>query len=535
MESSNSNSQKRELQQMQEGKVSSFLLIDDPLERLNKAMAFLRSAITSRYRLLFKRERLAWISDSYMTKSHELSNKVKIKKEIDVLETINIELEYSVAKLLAENVKLNKENKHLKQTYKDLYDSIKKTRVQTKDHNDSLIAKVYSKTVENANLKAQIQEKVFVNATLKNELRKLKGNNMDTKFAKPPVLRKPTLQPLRNQSVVRQPTAFKSKRPISSKPRSGLMQNPPSPTPYVPPTKNDWDILFQPMFDDYFISLPSVVSLVPTTVALRLACQSPVIFEGVEEQFQQAPSDDDPFLDILTLELNEFGGVPNNKARLVAKGYRQEEGIYFEESLVPISRIEAIKIIVANAANKNMTICHMDVKTSFLNGELREEVDVSQPEGFVDQDNPTHVFSKGAVNPTLFTRKAGKDILMAKPIKKHLHSVKQIFRYLKGTPNIDYRFEFNKIPLYRDNKSAIALCCNNVWHLRSKHIDVRYHFIKEQVENGMVELYFVRTKYQLADIFTKALARERFEFLINKLGTKSMSPKTFKSLVEEEE
>ncbi|GKB37076.1 hypothetical protein Tco_0882018 [Tanacetum coccineum] len=81
----------------------------------------------------------------------------------------------------------------------------------------------------------------------------------------------------------------------------------------------------------------------------------------------------------------------------------------------------------------------------------------------------------------------------------------------------DYGFQFNKIPLYCDNKSAIALCCNNVQHSRAKHIDVRYHFIKEQVENGIVELYFVRTEYQLADIFTKPLPRDRFNFLIEKL------------------
>ncbi|GJT38582.1 putative reverse transcriptase domain-containing protein [Tanacetum coccineum] len=93
-----------------------------------------------------------------------------------------------------------------------------------------------------------------------------------------------------------------------------------------------------------------------------------------------------------------------------------------------------------------------------------------------------------------------------------------------------YGFAFNIIPLYCDNISAIALCCNNVHHSRSKHIDVRYHFIKEQVKNGVVELYFIRTEYQLTDIFTKALARERFEFLINKLRMKSMSPETLKSL-----
>ncbi|GKC86892.1 hypothetical protein Tco_1147541 [Tanacetum coccineum] len=82
----------------------------------------------------------------------------------------------------------------------------------------------------------------------------------------------------------------------------------------------------------------------------------------------------------------------------------------------------------------------------------------------------------------------------------------------------DYGFQFNKIPLYCDKKSAIALCFNNVQHSRAKHIDVCYHFIKEHVENGLVELYFVRTKYQLADIFTKPLPRERFNFLIEKLA-----------------
>nr|GFC23426.1 retrovirus-related Pol polyprotein from transposon TNT 1-94 [Tanacetum cinerariifolium] len=81
----------------------------------------------------------------------------------------------------------------------------------------------------------------------------------------------------------------------------------------------------------------------------------------------------------------------------------------------------------------------------------------------------------------------------------------------------------------------IALCCNNVQHSRSKHIDTRHHFIREQVEKVMVELYFVTSDYQLADIFTKALPRERFEFLLSHLGMKSMSPETLKRLQEEEE
>ncbi|GJX92404.1 hypothetical protein Tco_0345730 [Tanacetum coccineum] len=99
----------------------------------------------------------------------------------------------------------------------------------------------------------------------------------------------------------------------------------------------------------------------------------------------------------------------------------------------------------------------------------------------------------------------------------------------------DYRLVLKKIPLYCDNKSVIAICCNNVQHSRSKHNDIRHHFIKEQVENKVVELYFVRTEYKLAGIFTKPLARESLEFLIIKLEMRSMSPETLKKLTVEEE
>ncbi|GJU47040.1 hypothetical protein Tco_1204306 [Tanacetum coccineum] len=99
----------------------------------------------------------------------------------------------------------------------------------------------------------------------------------------------------------------------------------------------------------------------------------------------------------------------------------------------------------------------------------------------------------------------------------------------------DYRFDYNKIPLYSGSQSAIALSCNIVQHSRTKHIAVRYHFIKDKVENKVVKLYFVKTDYQLADIFTKALTRERFEFLINRLGMQSITPEEPKRLAESDE
>ncbi|GJX99024.1 retrovirus-related pol polyprotein from transposon TNT 1-94 [Tanacetum coccineum] len=298
-----------------------------------------------------------------------------------------------------------------------------------------------------------------------------------------------------------------------------------------------------------------------------------------------------------------------------------------QDEIHELERLQAIRIFVANAANKNMTIFQTDIKTAFLNGELKEEVYVSQPEGFVDQDNPSHMYKlkkalyglkqaphawydmlssflisqhfskdtpmvetskldedlqgkqvdatlyRGMIGSLMYLTSSRPDLVyavclcaryQAKPTEKHLNAVKRIFRYLKGTINMGLWYSKDtgmSLTEYSDadhtgcqdtrrsksgsaqllgdklvswsskkqkstaisnssncdNKSAIALCCNNVQHSRAKHIDVRYHFIKEQVENGIVELYFVRMKFQLADIFSKPLPRERFNFLIEKL------------------
>ncbi|GJT49581.1 retrovirus-related pol polyprotein from transposon TNT 1-94 [Tanacetum coccineum] len=95
---------------------------------------------------------------------------------------------------------------------------------------------------------------------------------------------------------------------------------------------------------------------------------------------------------IYKVKLDELGGILKNKARLVAHGYCQEEGINFEESFAPVARLEAIRIFLAFSAHMNMVVYQMDVKTAFLNGNFREEVYVSQPDGFVDLYNPNHVY-----------------------------------------------------------------------------------------------------------------------------------------------
>nr|GFB16266.1 hypothetical protein [Tanacetum cinerariifolium] len=461
------------------------------------------------------------------------------------------------------------------------------------------------------------------------------------------------------------------------------------------------------------------------------ALQSPSLHQGVAaestlmEDNPVAPVDNNPFINVLLWNLvltHHHSGmlvqqnqptslehfiISANRAR-ITRSIMSLEGIDFEESFAPVSRIESIRIFIANAASKNMTIYQMNVKTAFLNGELKKEA----PRAWYDTlsrfllDNK---FSKGTVDPTLFTQKTGEHILIVQiyvdaiifastdpkacdifsnemsfkfqmsmmgqmlfflglqvsqspegifinqskfaleilkkfgmdscdpvdtpmvdrlkldedplgmpidqtrfrsmvgslmyltasrpdlvfavcmcaryqvsPTKKHLESLKRVFWYLRGTINwglwypkdtamaltahadadhkstviattevkyiamsgyfaqillmrsqlTDYDFFFNKIPLYCDNRSAIALCYNNVQHSRSKHIGIRHHFIREQVEKGVVELYFVTMDYQLADIFTKASPRELFEFLLLRLGMKSMSPKTLKRLQE---
>ncbi|GJU88792.1 retrovirus-related pol polyprotein from transposon TNT 1-94 [Tanacetum coccineum] len=325
---------------------------------------------------------------------------------------------------------------------------------------------------------------------------------------------------------------------------------------------------------------------------------------------------------IFKVKTDEFGGVLKNKGRLVAQGFKQEEGIDFEESFAPVTRIEAIRIFVANAANKNMTIFQMDVKTAFLNGVVDPTLftwkagsDLLPVQIYVDDiifastntalctefanlvttkfkmsmmgqisfflglqisQSPRGIFlnqskyaseiikkyglltSDSVDTPMVEKSKLDEDI-QGKPVDATLYHgmigslmyltsskpdliyavclcAREPLTWVSGTQRIPKKRALAiRIPLYCGNKSAIAICCNNVQYSRAKHIDVRYHFIKARVENGIVELYFVRTEYQMADIFTKPLPRERFNFLIEKLGMKSMSSETLKRLTEEED
>nr|GEV99237.1 retrovirus-related Pol polyprotein from transposon TNT 1-94 [Tanacetum cinerariifolium] len=171
------------------------------------------------------------------------------------------------------------------------------------------------------------------------------------------------------------------------------------------------------MFDEYFQPSPSVVSRGPPAVTLILAdtIVEPKNFKETlkESSWIEAMQEKIHEFDrlqvkelvlrldcimlinikwIFKVKLDEFRGVLKNKARLAAKGYRQEEGIDFEVSFASVAWIKAIRIFIANSIHKTMSVYQMDVKTAFLNGVLREEVYVSQLEGFVDQDDPNHMY-----------------------------------------------------------------------------------------------------------------------------------------------
>eukprot|EP00253_Pinus_taeda_P020136 PITA_20136 len=406
-------------------------------------------------------------------------------------------------------------------------------------------------------------------------------------------------------------------------------------------------------------------------------------------------------------KLNENGDVVRNKARLVCKGYAQQEGIDFEETFAPISRLEAIRMFLALSSFQKFKVFQMDVKSAFLNGYLNEEVYIEQPNGFILGNDPNLVcrlkkalyglkqaprawyfrldeylhkqgFVKGSIDSNLYVKIDNNKLLIhvvyvddiifgsneedmsqnfalvmqkefemsllgcslsandesaavhqptyismidsllyltgtrpdimhavgivgrfqANPKETHLQEVKRIFKYLQGTQNyglwyprgtdltlhaytdvdwarsVDERKStsggaffmgpilvswFSKkqssialstaeaeylpaascctqllwmmqtlqdlqitctppISIFCDNTSEISISKNPIMHSKTKHIPIKYHFLREQVLEQKVKLEYVPSKEQVADILTKTFPRETFEYLRQKLG-----------------
>ncbi|GKA49558.1 retrovirus-related pol polyprotein from transposon TNT 1-94 [Tanacetum coccineum] len=281
-----------------------------------------------------------------------------------------------------------------------------------------------------------------------------------------------------------------------------------------------------------------------------------------------------------------------SEARLVAQGYNQQEGIDYDETFAPVARLEAIRIFLAFATYIKFIVYQMDVKSAFLNGKLKEEVYVQQPQGFESNEFPNHVckldkalyglkqasracmmgvltyflgfqIRQSERGISINQEKYVKDLLKKYDINSS--SVKTLMvpkrkstsgacQFLRGKlvcwsakkqqsvamssaeaeyvtaagccANIlwmknqlsDYDIIYEKVPIFCDNTSAISISNNPVLHSRTKHIDIRYHFIRDHVLKGNIKLHFIPTQYQLADIFTKPLDEPTFKRLIVELG-----------------
>nr|GEV82073.1 hypothetical protein [Tanacetum cinerariifolium] len=341
-------------------------------------------------------------------------------------------------------------------------------------------------------------------------------------------------------------------------------------------SKKDLEDLFQKFYDEYFDSSKIMKSSTTNveTSNVKIPSHEEEVFHESSKSFQEESSsyslndDVQQSSDEVENKKDKSSLVIQNKVRLVAVGYSQQEGIDYDEMFAPVARIEAIRLFLAYATHKDFTVFQMDVKTSFLNGILKEKVYVGQPSGFVSKQYPDHVY---ALDKALYGLKqvprAWYDVLsqpnimfatcmcaryQTNPNEHHVSAIKRIFRYLKGTINLglwypkdsgfdliaysdadhagchldrkttsgsvpflgdklvcwsskkqnymsistteskyvavssycaqvmwlrtqltDYGFFYDKVLIYCDSKSAIAISCNPVQHTRTKYINVR--------------------------------------------------------------
>ncbi|GJS62827.1 retrovirus-related pol polyprotein from transposon TNT 1-94 [Tanacetum coccineum] len=184
--------------------------------------------------------------------------------------------------------------------------------------------------------------------------------------------------------------------------------------------------------------------------------------------------------------------VIRNKARLVAKGYAQEEGIDFEESFAPVARLEAVRIFVAYASHKSFPVHQMDVKMSFLNGLLKEEVYVAQPNRFVDPDHPEKVYR----------------------LRKALYGLKQAPRaWIRGGHSTCAKFNIDDIS-FSDADHAGCIVT------------------RKSTFGGILSSLGAETEYQLAYGLLKAYP-SRFQYLVRRIGMRCFTPAELEVLTNE--
>nr|GEZ09326.1 putative LRR receptor-like protein kinase [Tanacetum cinerariifolium] len=297
------------------------------------------------------------------------------------------------------------------------------------------------------------------------------------------------------------------------------------------PSQQELDLLFGPMYDEFFNAGSSIVN----------NSSSPSV-NYAQQETQPSPNTH-PTSETITLK--NVNAKENNDNQAEDTQFQQdqfinpfctsEEGIDFEESFAPVARLKAVRIFVAYVAHKSFPIYQMDIKTKFLNGPLKEEVYVAQPDGFVDPDHLEKVYR---LRKALYgLKQAPRAWYQARSTKKYLKEVKRIFRYLRGTINIglwypkDSGFELTAfsdadragcIDTRKSTSRGIQFLGNKLVSWMSKKQDCTAMSSAE-----------AKTEYQLADMFTKALPEDRFWYLVRRIGMRCLTPAELEVLENE--
>nr|GEZ30452.1 copia protein [Tanacetum cinerariifolium] len=195
-------------------------------------------------------------------------------------------------------------------------------------------------------------------------------------------------------------------------------------------------------------------------------------------------------------KLEENVIVSRNKARLVAQGYNQQEGIDYDETYALVARLESIRILLAYACALDFKLFQMDVKSAFLNGFINEENALA-----ISTTKAEYVSAEKACQQALWMKQA----------------------------LIDYNVRLDDVPIICDNKGVIDLSKNPVQHSRTKHIEIRHHFLRDNVQKGHVSIEKVPCVDNITDILTKPLKRESFNYLCFGLGMMDTFHKPFVS------
>ncbi|XP_047257055.1 uncharacterized protein LOC107850820 isoform X4 [Capsicum annuum] len=206
---------------------------------------------------------------------------------------------------------------------------------------------------------------------------------------------------------------------------------------------------------------------------------------------------------VYSIKFHSDGTLDRYKARLVVLGNKQEYGVNYEGTFAPVAKITTVRTIIAIAASQNWTIHQMDVKNAFLHGDLKEYLyETSTRESLISwKSKKQDCVSKSSTEAEYRAMStACSEIMWLRGLLAEI-----------GFP------QSNPTPLHADNTSVVQIAINSVYHERTKHIEVDCHYIREAVDKGAITLPHVSSDLQIADAFTKSMARQRHQFLIGKL------------------